>query len=488
VFTFSVASPRLSWNVAARRASKGLGAATTGLSEGVRLGGTGGEIKRNPRVVARVQLAPDPKRDRLDGYWIAATYGTWTGSEWRDDAQPERARAQVTIAPPHSRSLLQRVELLPAFGAPLLIGLDSPQQFSGAWAIDGGGRSPALMAYAPGRDVRFVDGAASHRYTVTSLPPSPRDGLEEDPQRLAAYLQLPPLDPRIPELARSVVRGTKDPLEAATRLQTWLKQNLTYTLELPDTDEDPLAHFLFTRRSGHCEYFASALTVLLRTQGFPARMATGFFGGERVEDEYVLRAGDAHAWTQVWVPGTGFVSVDATPEAGRGAQPQAWLDFVMRMYERVDALWRSEVLDYSMRDQARAIGAVMQRTPSGTKLRPSPPREAWIVAGIVALVVYGIWRVRIFRGGRARVDEATRLRDDVERMLTRAGILLGSDEGLEELAARLRREAHPLAIPLERVRRRYLEARFSDRTLRPGERAALLRSLEHALRPSQRAA
>ena len=82
--------------------------------------------------------------------------------------------------------------------------------------------------------------------------------------------------------------------------------------------QDPLADFLFTRKQGHCEHFATALAVMLRTQGFAARVVAGFFGGQRIGDHYVVRAGDAHAWTQLFVPGRGWVTYDATPDASRG--------------------------------------------------------------------------------------------------------------------------------------------------------------------------
>ena len=107
---------------------------------------------------------------------------------------------------------------------------------------------------------------------------------------------------------------------AAQKLASWLQSEYTYTLELGGDVADPLMEFLFVRKAGHCEHFATALTLMLRTQGFQARLATGFFGGERVGDEYLVRAGDAHAWTHVLVPGRGFVTVDATPPAFRASQ------------------------------------------------------------------------------------------------------------------------------------------------------------------------
>src|SRR5699024_10720588 len=122
------------------------------------------------------------------------------------------------------------------------------------------------------------------------------------------------------QTAARVLNGEREPLAAARKLAAWLQQEHTYTLELSGDVEDPLADFLFERKAGHCEHFATALTLMLRTQGIRARLATGFFGGERVNDVYIVRAGDAHAWTHVLVPGRGFVTVDATPPAHRPSQ------------------------------------------------------------------------------------------------------------------------------------------------------------------------
>jgi hypothetical protein len=129
-------------------------------------------------------------------------------------------------------------------------------------------------------------------------------------------LQLPPLDPRIPELARAMTAGATTDLERARAIERRLRADYGYTLELPDHEvADPLAYFLFTRRKGHCEYFASAMTVMLRTAGIPARLATGFQSGvyNPITDFWLVRASDAHAWVEAWIPGRGWTTFDPTP-------------------------------------------------------------------------------------------------------------------------------------------------------------------------------
>ncbi len=439
-------------------------------------------------MVARVALSPDPKRDRLEAYWVVSTYSTWTGREWKDDAKPGTPRAELLLGELQGKEIRQRIELLPAYGAAMAVALETPVMFAHAASINAGGRRPTAFVHAPGRDVRFADAAAAHVYVASSRSADaiPYQPLNEE--SLSRYRALPDVDPRISELADRIVGDSTDPLEAAKKLETWLRQNLTYTLDLPETEGDPLAHFLLERRSGHCEYFASALAVMLRTRGFASRVATGFFGGERLEGGYVLRAGDAHAWTQVWVPGRGFVSLDATPPDGRAAQPSPWLDGLVRAWDKLDALWRAEILDYSMRDQVRAV---MKVTGSGSRTRLSSgsiPRNAWIAAGMVALVVYAVWRLRGLKRTERSLHEATLLREDAERILSQLQLVPDDGEGLEELRRRLAQQGHPLSAPVDALTRRYLEARFGTRPLRTGERAHVLRRFSEAVTRLNRAA
>src|ERR1022692_2395752 len=131
------------------------------------------------------------------------------------------------------------------------------------------------------------------------------------------YLSLPPmLDPRIPELARNTVRGLDNDADRAFAVARYLRRAYGYTLVLPSHEvADPLAYFLFTRKKGHCEYFASAMAVMLRTLGIPSRLVTGFQSGifNPLTDLYVIRASDAHSWVEAWIPGNGWTTFDPTP-------------------------------------------------------------------------------------------------------------------------------------------------------------------------------
>ena len=97
-----------------------------------------------------------------------------------------------------------------------------------------------------------------------------------------------------------------------------MRARFTYTLNLTGKPgDDPLAHFLFETRAGHCEYFASAMTIMLRTLGIPTREVNGFLPGEYNDlgGDYIVRASDAHSWVEVYFPGNGWMTFDPTPPA-----------------------------------------------------------------------------------------------------------------------------------------------------------------------------
>ncbi|HZA14814.1 MAG TPA: transglutaminaseTgpA domain-containing protein, partial [Myxococcaceae bacterium] len=159
--------PRLAWNVAGRRFPRGMGA-VTGLADGIRLGAGSGTIKTNPRVVARVQITPDPRHPRLRGYWLARTYGTWTGTEWRDETSARPAAERVELREGGRSLVHQRVEILPAYGSRTAIALTDPVVFGNAFAHRDAARSRVGLSLVPGVEVRLAEPADAYSYHAYS--------------------------------------------------------------------------------------------------------------------------------------------------------------------------------------------------------------------------------------------------------------------------------------------------------------------------------
>jgi transglutaminase-like putative cysteine protease len=172
-------------------------------------------------------------------------------------------------------------------------------------------------------------------------------------------LQLHQLDPRVRELAEKVT---------ARAIENHLRSSYGYTLNLPDHQTtDPIAYFLFERRKGHCEYFASAMAVMLRAIGIPARMVNGFQSGtfNPISNQYVIRASDAHSWVEAYLESRGWTTFDPTP-ADPSARPNELLARFSLWTDAADTFWQDWVLRY---DQGRQLILASQLQNSSRQLR-----------------------------------------------------------------------------------------------------------------------
>jgi hypothetical protein len=175
-------------------------------------------------------------------------------------------------------------------------------------------------------------------------------------------LQLPTIDRRIPDLARKFAAGAANDLERIRAIEKGLRTSYGYTLQLPDREiSDPLAHFLFTRKKGHCEYFASAMAVMLRSIGIPARLATGFQSGiyNPVSELWLVRASDAHSWVEAWIPGRGWTTFDPTPP-DPNYRSLSFLTSLTLYLDAAETFWQEWVVTYDIVRQGTLVGRMEQ--------------------------------------------------------------------------------------------------------------------------------
>ncbi|MDZ4797481.1 MAG: DUF3488 and transglutaminase-like domain-containing protein [Bryobacteraceae bacterium] len=187
-----------------------------------------------------------------------------------------------------------------------------------------------------------------------------------DEQTRNEHLLLPgSTDKRILALARERATGAT-PQERARALERWLRTEFGYTTELPRQKvADPLAYFLFERRKGHCEYFASAMAVMLRAVNIPSRVVTGFQSGtfNPMTGWHVIRASDAHSWVEAWMPGSGWTTFDPTPPDLRSPQGAALLWSRMMLFlDAADTVWRDWILNYNLDSQIDLVSRVERRS------------------------------------------------------------------------------------------------------------------------------
>lgn len=333
----------------------------SGFSDDVRLGDIG-QIKRSNTVVMHIQLEGE-EPTLFDLKWRGLALAAFDGQRWSNQLprlQVQRLHSNgIGLGPafrtdpraPYTgryRPLRYRV-LMEPIGTEVFFLAETPLRLFGKRRLVGVDAAGSVY----NRDSRLVDVYQG----ISDIAPPDAERLrhsmgEISPEIATLYLQLPGVDPRIPELARSVTTAAVTAYDKAAALETYLKQEYAYSLDLPRTPPaDPLAYFLFERRAGHCEYFASAMAVMLRTLGIPSRIVNGFRTAEvnEVTGSYVIRGRDAHSWVEAYFPGYGWTSFDPTPP-----DPAFEVTALTRFLVYVDAMrefWREWVINYDFAHQ-----------------------------------------------------------------------------------------------------------------------------------------
>lgn len=341
----------------------------SGFTDDVELGEIG-QIKKSRALVMRVQT--DTQIDYPQLRWRGVALATFDGRRWTSkDRSPEllfsNAEGWIRTRNPDPSGILSSattihysVQLEPVatdaiFAPAMVVALRG--SFGGGIS-SGHGRGPYLFEDASGSFFNPVHNYPALRYAGISRLPnwSPqklRAASSDYPAQIAeTYLQLPDLDPRIAELARTVTANAPTAYDKAVTLETYLRTRYSYTLNLTGSPgNSPLSHFLFETRAGHCEYFASALAVMLRTLGIPTREVNGFLPGEYNDlgGDYIVRESDAHSWVEVYFPGNGWVTFDPTP-AAPADQPGLFSRLAL-VVDWIQLNWNEWVISYDFGHQ-----------------------------------------------------------------------------------------------------------------------------------------
>jgi hypothetical protein len=307
----------------------------SGFSDDVELGQIG-QIKKNTAVVMRIEVRGNPLLAR-SMHWRGIALTTFDGRRWFNEGHEPVAIGQgfdgwIDVPPVaavdrrYSLPLEYTVMLEPLASDAIFVASEPTRlrgDFIGA-PLPGprGVRRSFLTMDKTGSVANPFHNFGNLRYDgVSRLPEVPADVLRNSSQDYpesirALYLQLPKMDPRIAALAKSIGDRARTPYDKTRAVESYLRNNYGYTLDLSGTPPvDPLAYFLFQKRAGHCEYFAAAMTVMIRSLGIPARYVNGFLPGEfnDVGGDYIIRASDAHSWVEVFFPGHGWITFDPTP-------------------------------------------------------------------------------------------------------------------------------------------------------------------------------
>ncbi|HSB80601.1 MAG TPA: DUF3488 and transglutaminase-like domain-containing protein [Candidatus Methylomirabilis sp.] len=510
-----LAIPRVGRTYLAMKAQ--FGTLVTGFTDRVDLGAYG-TIQNDPTIVMRISFSggtgsPDHIPDLL---WRGLAFDRFDGQAWSvgDPMRTPIRRARDGYFPvqpirPGSSILTAEIFLEPIgteviFGLPRIIGIYGP--FASLSLDTGGGLN---LRAPPGSRIRYEVVSQPERFSDTQLrrPARPED-IPLEIRR--TYLQLPELSPRLRALAQELAAGAMTPYETARRVETYLNENLRYSLDLRrESDLDPLDEFLFQRKAGNCEYFAASMAILLRAAGIPTRVVNGFQRGEwnEVGRYFAVRQRDAHSWVEVYLPEAGWVTFDPTPRAAFEAQAFGESSWAGKYLDALRMRWNRYVIDYSLGDQVliamslrgqsrlfrRSLGQTLElwSFQIGRTLRRSWRNYGHLVGVLLALLVAG--GVLFRRAGKAGVGldwlpwrRATRTSvvfyERMIRLLARRGYARPPTSTAREFASGLVDRPQVYA-PVAELTALYERTRFGGEALTSSDQsraAALLRQLAEA--------
>jgi transglutaminase-like putative cysteine protease len=349
---------------------------SSGFSDHVQLGQIG-QIQQSSALVMHVQIDGD-RVGGSDLHWRGVALADFDGRSWSNPREQFilQRMSDGSFKVPTANTAL-RSYISPGRGREhvihyrvLMEPIGTNVFFLAPWARDVSGNYRMLAADAGGAIYNFDVQRTISRYEADSdiATASPAElrtaGRNYPPLITATYLRLPAVDPRVPRFAAQITNAASSNFDKAAALENYLRTRFGYTLELPRTAvKDPIANFLFERKQGHCEYFASSMAVMLRTLGIPSRVVNGFRSDEfnDLTGNYVVRAKDAHSWVEAYFPGYGWQTFDPTP-AGANGTPQGW-DRLALYVDAMASFWRDWVVSYDTSHQY-ALG---QAAVSGTR-------------------------------------------------------------------------------------------------------------------------
>ncbi len=479
-----------------------------GFGDDVELGGFG-TIRDDPTVVARIKPHRnlDPPQPSIGIRLRGTSFDRYREGRWARTqiaAEPVRRMQDEYIlhrptkpGDAHYEIILDPMEESVVFIPEGTVSLQIPP------VVRSGRNRPRKIVAAPGLDVRYrerFDAPLTYRAFVG---PDARSFEEAVPARvLRNYLEVPDGYEQISDLARSAVGDAERPIDKAQRLEAFLRSDggYRYSLQQPDTrDQEPLHVFLFLAKSGHCEYFSTAMALMARTLGIPARNVTGFLGADYnpYGNYYAVRNGNAHSWVELLIDGK-WVTFDPTPASRQVVVVPSGMRVKLRqMMDALRVRWAEYVVEFDIRDQARAFRGFLgwYRSLRGNDSKglgdfgvkpkgvdgvevPLRPDWRWFVAIMGAFGVGVLWlrwsrrRRREHRAHRELdpdKDRAVRLYLALENNLRRTGRARPPDVTPAEHADQLGRAGFVAADEVHEITVAYLATRFGEIPMPHGE-------------------
>ncbi len=489
--------PRLKTNIL--RGGSGPAFALSGFSDRIELGDVG-KIRKDHSIVLRVEGLGGELPSPANAYWRGLAFDEFDGRNWSISRSERIAtrraisgvgRFGIELRPrDESISIAQRIIREPVKAGVLFVP-GNVQRIEGSFQHLESDRNGGL--YLPGRGderIRYTIWSSASERKIDSLrEDSARPPMEPSPggERLAQrYTQLHELDPRVHALANRIVAGAESDFDRAWRIQESLRRDGLYTDSPPplgDEVSSPIEAFLLGELEGHCEYFASAMVVLARTQGLPSRLVNGFAGGVSNElGGYVeVTQADAHTWVEIHFEKAGWVRFDPTPPDRRlrANQDVSLWATLGQVGGAVELWWFRRVVDFDSVDQIGALRglwlswAERRSNRSTSSNQPSMKvdssssnpltdrRSIAVLAACFSILVC----VVLWRRGRDQIDSAVPdAYRNALRILARHGLVRSTAASARDFARGVReRIPGSGANAFDEITDRYLAERFGQR-------------------------
>jgi transglutaminase-like putative cysteine protease len=467
----------------------------SGFSSRVELGDVG-RIKQNDSVVMRVEFHKNGKAYRPPSkvLWRGISLDHYDGTTWFSTMPPAWStfnrgdRGVPLFAVPAPREMVVQDIYMETFDSPVVFTYGIPIKLEGTFKsiLMDQGFSLKIIDHRTGpRRFTFISDVG---HPVTNYPnPVYLNSRHLFPKR---FLQLPEISPRIRRLSQTLVKNSDSPALVANKILFHLKNKYGYSLDLKRNSQVPaLDDFLFERKEGHCEYFASAMAVLLRLNGIPSRIINGFAGSEwnDLGQYMVVRQAHAHSWVEAYIEGQGWQVYDPTP-----SDPSAAALSPSLLASRLDLMklyWQRYIIRYSTEDQIQLANYFNRETqnfknrwkewkiPSFKEIldffRNHPLS---LVAVIAVLLGWRLWTYKYQWQGApwaSRSPVAVQMYRQMLGRLQAQGIIKSKNETHLEFLANL------AGLPLEKreatesITRIYERHRFGKLPFSPGEQAQI---------------
>ncbi len=501
------------------------GMTTSGFSDRIELGGHG-RIRDNPQIVMRVEVPSGKPGGPLHLRGVSFDHyerGRWSRSRNIEptpftrfisyhfvDAGPNRLTSRdaerLLSGTLRTEVFLEPIDVAVLFAPSRVVAVTLPETLLPEQGMK--------LVPGPGGELFVRDRKAGMHYTAYSdIRSPPQEDLAKAPELpkehdadLDVYMQVPKdLPPRVRKLAADLTQNAHSPHEKATAILRYL-QGYAYTTQIQrDERYEPIEDFLFVQKRGHCEYFASAMAILLRLSGVPTRSINGYLGGSEWNDYghyLVVRQQDTHSWVEVYLEGRGWVTYDPTPPSALLLNGSMIFQSLRQIVDNLELSWFKYVIEYDLRAQIEMARNVKIFLDRDRKQKGGPGLRDFLAHALrrartfmplllplfllaLGYVVRRYWRMRKadtrVPGGRAHVLIRRAL-----VVLKCRGYVQRPGETLQGLAARVTAAGDPTGPPFATLVERFYAVRFGGEAPDAAAFRDLLRAVAQSpLRPEE---